>query len=210
MKYRMREIFSTIQGEGRNTGLPATFIRFAGCNLNCPWCDTRRQAKDFLALPEIMAKVRKFRNRAVIVTGGEPTTVVGIGDVLKKLKDEGYWLALETNGLRAIPEIEMFDYVSVSPKFFYRTKYIGADILKKADEVRIVAESTGMEAFCKKMRETIQATDYYISPLDEHGKMHYRRAFNLMLRLNESLSVKTAVWPPWSLSIQTHKVLGLK
>ena len=60
------------------------------------------------------------------------------------------------------------------------------------------------------MRETIQATDYYISPLDEHGKMHYRRAFNLMLRLNESLSVKTAVWPPWSLSIQTHKVLGLK
>lgn len=210
MKYRMREIFSTIQGEGRNTGLPATFIRFAGCNLNCPWCDTRRQAKDFLALPEIMAKVRKFRNRAVIVTGGEPTMVVGIGDVLKKLKDEGYWLALETNGLRAIPEIEMFDYVSVSPKFFYRTKYIGADILKKADEVRIVAESTGMEAFCKKMRETIQATDYYISPLDEHGKMHYRRAFNLMLRLNESLSVKTAVWPPWSLSIQTHKVLGLK
>jgi organic radical activating enzyme len=210
VKYRMREIFSTIQGEGRNTGLPATFIRFAGCNLNCPWCDTRRQAKDFLALPEIMAKVRKFRNRAVIVTGGEPTMVVGIGDVLKKLKDEGYWLALETNGLRAIPEIEMFDYVSVSPKYFYRTKYIGADILKKADEVRIVAESTGMEAFCKKMRETIQATDYYISPLDEHGKMHYRRAFNLMLRLNESLSVKTAVWPPWSLSIQTHKVLGLK
>ena len=210
MKYRMREIFSTIQGEGRNTGLPATFIRFAGCNLSCPWCDTRRQAKDFLALSEIMAKVRKFRNRAVIVTGGEPTTVVGIGDVLKKLKDEGYWLALETNGLRAIPEIEMFDYVSVSPKYFYRTKYIGADILKKADEVRIVAESTGMEAFCRKMRETIQATDYYISPLDEHGKMHYRRAFNLMLRLNESLSVKTAVWPPWSLSIQTHKVLGLK
>jgi organic radical activating enzyme len=210
VKYRMREIFSTIQGEGRNTGLPATFIRFAGCNLNCPWCDTRRQAKDFLALPEIMAKVRKFRNRAVIVTGGEPTTVVGIGDVLKKLKDEGYWLTLETNGLRAIPEIEMFDYVSVSPKYFYRTKYIGADILKKADEVRLVAESTGMEAFCRKMRETIQATDYYISPLDEHGKMHYRRAFNLMLRLNESLSVKTAVWPPWSLSIQTHKVLGLK
>ena len=70
----------------------------------------------------------------------------------------------------------------------------------------------GVFFFCviRKMRETIQATDYYISPLDEHGKMHYRRAFNLMLRLNESLSVKTAVWPPWSLSIQTHKVLGLK
>ena len=210
MKYRMREIFSTIQGEGRNTGLPATFMRFAGCNLNCPWCDTRRHVKEFLTLSEIMATVRKFKNRAVIVTGGEPTVVAGIGDVLAKLKAEGYWIALETNGLKAIPEIGMFDYVAVSPKYFYRAKYAGTDILRKADEVRIVAESSGMEAFCRKMRETIQATDYYISPLDENGKMHYRRAFNLMLRLNESPSAKTAVWPPWSISIQTHKVLGLK
>ena len=210
MKYRMREIFSTIQGEGRNTGLPATFIRFAGCNLSCPWCDTRHQIKKMLTLTEIMANVRKLNNRAVIVTGGEPTMVVGIGDVLSKLKDEGYWLALETNGLKSIPEIEMFDYVAVSPKYFYRTKYVGDLILKKADEVRIVAESTEMESFCRKMRESITATDYYISPLDEDGKMHYRRAFNLMLKLNSSVSVKMAPWPPWSISIQTHKVLGLK
>ena len=210
MKYRMREIFSTIQGEGRNTGLPATFIRFAGCNLNCPWCDTKRQTKEFLTLSEIMARVRKFKNRAVIVTGGEPTTVVGLGDVLSKLKDEGYWLAVETNGLKAIPELELFDYVAVSPKYFYRSKYIGENIVNKADEVRIVAETQNMEEFCRKMRERITATDYYISPLDEDGKMHYRRAFNLMLKLNSSLSVKTAIWPPWSLSIQTHKVLGLK
>ena len=206
----MREIFSTIQGEGRNTGLPATFIRFAGCNLNCPWCDTKRHAKEFLTLTEIMARVRKFKNRAVIVTGGEPTTVVGLGDVLSKLKDEGYWLALETNGLKTIPELELFDYVAVSPKYFYRTKYAGESVIAKANEVRIVAESQNMEDFCRKMRERIAAADYYISPLDEGGKMHYRRAFNLMLKLNSSLSVKTAVWPPWSLSIQTHKVLGLK
>ena len=206
----MREIFSTVQGEGRNTGLPATFIRFAGCNLNCPWCDTKRQAREFLTLTEIMARVRRFKNRAVIVTGGEPTTVVGLGDVLSKLKDEGYWLALETNGLKTIPELELFDYVAVSPKYFYRTKYAGESVIAEANEVRIVAESQNMEDFCRKMRERIAAADYYISPLDEGGKMHYRRAFNLMLKLNSSLSVKTAVWPPWSLSIQTHKVLGLK
>jgi organic radical activating enzyme len=157
-----------------------------------------------------MAKVRKFKNRAVIITGGEPTTVVGLQDLLLKLKDEGFWLALETNGLKAIPEIELFDYVAVSPKYFYRSKYIGDGILQKADEVRIVAESSGMEDFCRKMRDRISAADYYISPLDENGKMHYRRAFNLMMKLNDSLSVKTAIWPPWSISIQTHKVLGLK
>ena len=210
MKYRMREIFSTVQGEGRNTGLPATFIRFAGCNLSCPWCDTRRHTKELLSLSEIMAAVRKLKNRAVIVTGGEPTMVVGLGDVLSKLKEEGYWLALETNGLNAIPEIGMFDYVAVSPKYFYRSKYAGDSILQKADEVRIVAESSGMEEFCRKMRERIAATDYYISPLDEDGRMHYRRAFNLMLKLNASPSMKTAPWPPWAISIQTHKVLGVK
>jgi organic radical activating enzyme len=163
-----------------------------------------------LTLTEIMAEVRKLKNRAVIVTGGEPTMVAGLGDVLSKLKNEGYWLALETNGLRSIPEVEMFDYVAVSPKYFYRTKYAGSPILKKADEVRIVAESSGMEDFCRMMRESIAATDYYISPLDENGKMHYRRAFNLMQKLNSSVSMKTAPWPPWSISIQTHKVLGLK
>ena len=210
MKYRMREIFSTVQGEGRNTGLPATFIRFAGCNLNCPWCDTRRHMKSMLSLSEIMANVRKLNNRAVVITGGEPTMVPGLGDVLSKLKAEGYWLALETNGLKDIQEIGMFDYVAVSPKYFYRTKYIGDSILQKADEVRIVAESSGMEEFCRKMRERIAATDYYISPLDENGKMHYRRAFNLMLKLNSAPSMKAAPWPPWSLSIQTHKVLGVK
>ena len=210
MKYRLREIFSTVQGEGRNTGLPATFIRFAGCNLSCPWCDTRRHAKEILSVAEIMAAVRSFGNRAVVVTGGEPTMVVGLGDVLSKLKSEGYWLALETNGLKSIPEIEMFDYVAVSPKYFYRTKYVSESILTKADEVRIVAESTGMEDFCRKMRERISAADYYVSPLDENGKMHYRRAFNLMQRLNASASVKTAPWPPWAISIQTHKVLGLR
>ena len=210
MKYRLREIFSTIQGEGRNTGLPATFIRFAGCNLNCPWCDTKRQVKEFLTLSEIVARVRRFRNRAVVVTGGEPTAVVGLGDVLARLKEEGYWLALETNGLKSIPELEMFDYVAVSPKYFYRSKYAADSVIKRANEVRIVAENSGMEDFCRNMRECISATDYYISPLDEDGKMHYRRAFNLMLKLNDSNSVKTAPWPPWSLSIQTHKVLGLK
>ena len=210
MKYRMREIFSTVQGEGRNTGLPATFVRFAGCNLNCPWCDTRRHMKEMLSLSEIMASIRKLKNRAVVVTGGEPTMVPGLGEVLSRLKAEGYWLALETNGLKDIREIEMFDYVAVSPKYFYRTKYTVESVLKKADEVRIVAESSGMEDFCRKMRERIAATDYYISPLDENGKMHYRRAFNLMQKLNSSPSMKTAPWPPWSISIQTHKVLGVK
>ena len=211
MKYRLRSIFSSIQGEGRHTGRPATFIRFAGCNLNCPWCDTRKHTKEMLSIPEIMAKVRKLGNRSVIVTGGEPTIVIGLRDILNALKNDGYWLALETNGTRNIPEIEMFDYVSVSPKYFYRTRYADGAMVHKADEVRIVAEDEMMAGFCRQMRGRIAANDYFISPLEENGKIHYRRAFNLMLKLNAaSKTGGAAPWPPWTLSIQTHKVLGLK
>jgi organic radical activating enzyme len=211
MKYRLRSIFSSIQGEGRHTGRPATFIRFAGCNLNCPWCDTHKHTKEMMTLPEIMARVRKLGNRSIIVTGGEPTVVIGLRDVLEALKKEDYWLALETNGTRNIPEIELFDYVSVSPKYFYRARYSMETMVREADEVRIVAEDELMAGFCRQMRERIAARDYYISPLEEKGKIHYRRAFNLMLKLNAVPKTGgEAPWPPWMLSIQTHKVLGLK
>ena len=214
MKYRLRSIFSSIQGEGRHTGRPATFIRFAGCNLNCPWCDTRKHTKQVLTLSEIVKQVDKLKNRTVIVTGGEPTIVIGLRDMVEALKEQGYWLALETNGTRNIDEIKLFDYVAVSPKYFYRARYVEGQMVKEADEVRIVAEADEkMIGFCRQMREKIAAKDYFISPLEESGKIHYRRAFNLMLKLNAAPKVGVkgeAPWPPWSLSIQTHKVLGLK
>jgi len=212
MRYRLRSIFSSIQGEGRHTGRPATFIRFAGCNLNCPWCDTRKHTKQMLTLSEIVAEVEKRKNRSVVVTGGEPTIVIGLRDVLDALRERGYWLALETNGTRNVPELKLFDYVAVSPKYFYRTRYAEALMVHEADEVRIVAEEDErMAGFCRLMRERIAAKDYFISPLEEGGKIHYRRAFNLMAKLNSAPKTGgPAPWPPWALSIQTHKVLGLK
>ena len=195
MKYRLRSIFSSIQGEGRHTGRPATFIRFAGCNLNCPWCDTRKHTKEMLSLVEIMAQVKRLKNRMVVVTGGEPTIVLGLGELLAALKENGFWLALET----------------VSPKYFYRARYAEGAMVRKANEVRIVAEDEAMAGFCRRMRGLIAADDYFISPLEENGKIHYRRAFRLMQSLNsKSKTGEEAPWPPWTLSIQTHKVLGLK
>lgn len=211
MKYRLRSIFSSLQGEGRNTGRPATFIRFAGCNLNCPWCDTRKHTKEMLTLSDIVAKVKKLGNRMVVVTGGEPTIVIGLRELLDALKGEGYWLALETNGTRNIPEIGLFDYVAVSPKYFYRARYTESTMVRRADEVRIVAEEEAMAGFCRQMRERIKADEYYISPLEEDGKIHYRRAFSLMTKLNAATKAgDEAPWPPWALSIQTQKVLGIK
>ena len=86
-------------------------------------------------------------------------------------------------------------------------KYVEGTMISKADEVRIVATTDEIASFCRTMRQRIEATDYYISPLDKDGRMHYRRAFRLLKRVN---ALDPGRLPPWSLSIQMHKVLGIR
>ena len=78
---------------------------------------------------------------------------------------------------------------------------------READEVRIVATTDEIVGFCRSMRARIKATDYYISPLEMDGKMHYRRALNLLMKLKKGMP---DAMPPWSLSIQMHKVIGIR
>lgn len=205
--YRLHAIFSSLQGEGRNAGRPATFIRFSSCNLACSWCDTHKSVKENLTEMQILERVKKLGNKSVIVTGGEPTIQPDLETLQQTLKDAGFWLALETNGVVAPKRPDLFDYISVSPKPNYLSRYLDVGMLHKANEVRIVAVHDDQVAFCRAMRERIQADDYYISPLEEDGKIHYRRAFNLLLKVNK---LYPDLMPPWSLSIQTHKVLGIR
>ena len=128
-------------------------------------------------------------------------------DLLRALKAAGMWIALETNGVVAPTHPELFDYISVSPKPDAVDKYVEGTMISKADEVRIVATTDEIASFCRTMRQRIEATDYYISPLDKDGRMHYRRAFRLLKRVN---ALDPGRLPPWSLSIQMHKVLGIR
>ncbi len=209
MSYRITEIFRSLQGEGRWTGRPATFVRFSDCNLSCPWCDTRgRRRTAVMDLGEIVRKVEDLGVPSVVVTGGEPTVQDGLGPLLRELKARGHWLALETNGLVAASEVALFDHVAMSPKAIYRERYLSTNHLRRADEVRVVAERIGsVAAFCREMRTRVEAADWYVSPLDEKGRIHYRRAYELMDALNRELPAGA---PPWMLSIQTHKVLGMR
>ncbi len=205
--YRLRAIFSSLQGEGRNVGRPATFIRFSTCNLACTWCDTHKTEKMQLTAPEIVKQVKELGNRSVIVTGGEPTIQPGLNDLLLELKNAGCWIALETNGVVAPPRPELFDYIAVSPKPQYLSRYLDTTMLRRADEVRVVATTDDIAPFCREMRERIQADNYYISPLEEDDRIHYRRALTLLKKVNK---LDPDALPPWSLSIQMHKVLGIR
>lgn len=205
--YRLHAIFSSLQGEGRNAGRPATFVRFASCNLACPWCDTHKSVKMVASEDDVVRAARKYGNRMVVVTGGEPTIQPGIDRLLEALKADGRWLALETNGLKAPERPELYDYIAVSPKSDYAARYLEGEMLRRANEVRIVAVNEDLAPFCRNMRNLIEADDYYISPLEKDGRIHYQRAMKVMEKANRASG---DAFPPWALSIQQHKVLGIR
>jgi len=142
-----------------------------------------------------------------VITGGKPTIQHGLTDLARALKGAGYWVALETNGVNVPHHPELFDYIAVSPKSEYAARYRDESMLHQANEVRIVAVTDEIATFCRNMRERITAMDYYISPLEQDGKIHYRRALNLLVKVNK---LSPNLTPPWSLSIQMHKVLGIR
>ena len=203
--YHLNEVFASLQGEGRNTGRPVTFIRFAGCNLSCPWCDTDRSEKFCTTLPDLVKQVKNLGVPSIVVTGGEPTVQPGLDELLLGLKKEGFWIALETNGIVAPSRPDLFDFIAVSPKAEFANRYNERQMLKKADEVRIVCSSRRIAPFCRDMRARIAATDYYISPLSRRGRMDIAGATALMDILNEGLKSD-----PWKLSVQTHKLIGIR
>ena len=126
MKKRVNDIFYSLQGEGHNTGRAAVFIRFAGCNLRCPFCDTEFDSYREMSDEEILTVVSDFRLQTtdcrpqttdyrllVVLTGGEPTLQVDAAFV-DLLHEHGYEVAMESNGTRPAPR--NLDWLTVSPK----------------------------------------------------------------------------------------------
>jgi len=117
-KYPVVEVFESIQGEGSFMGLGATFIRLAGCNLSCTWCDTKYAFDDkaarMLDATDILI-TWKFTQPIVVITGGEPT-LYDLGPLVRALKEQGRFVTLETNGTNLVPEVWGLDWITVSPK----------------------------------------------------------------------------------------------
>ena len=193
--YDLVEIFESLQGEGRNTGRPCVFVRFAGCNLACPWCDTDVARRFFLSLDGLLAEIGQYKPKSVVLTGGEPTLVADMLELVAALKERGYWIAVETNGTCDAEWLAFTDYVSCSPKAEYSDRIA----LRRADEVRVVASSEAAAGFCRDVQSRIAATDYYVSPCDRAGEIDFATAKSVLSQLDG-----------WSLSVQLHKLLGFR
>ncbi len=191
-QYKINEIYYTIQGEGYYTGTPAVFVRFSSCNLACPWCDTNHLSGDLMTAGEIVKKVTSLwpsrtENPVVVLTGGEPALQTD-DELIQALHAIKAFIAIETNGTREIPE--GIDWVTCSPKpdSSLRIKY--------ADEVKVVFDGkTDPELW----RKEIQAQNWFLQPLD-NGK-----SANISENVEYILT-----HPSWHLSLQTHKMIGIK
>ena len=153
--YRINEIFYSLQGEGHNTGRAAVFVRFAGCNLRCPFCDTEFDTYHEMTSEQIFAAIAPYPTRFVVLTGGEPTLQVD-AHLVDQFHQHGYEVAMESNGTRPAPP--NIDWLTVSPKTSGERQEVRglrqeARGERTADELKIVFdENTDPEAFLPPLR----------------------------------------------------------
>jgi len=190
MKLPVVEVFQSIQGEGYFTGTPATFIRLAGCPLNCTFCDTDKEAK-YEATPAQL--VHAVEHSHVVITGGEPL-IHDLTDLLRLLRP--HTTQIETSGTRKFRTWQDNVWLTCSPKRGHPVR------LKNINEFKFLVPMWNLE----------QIRYYW----DKHpGKRFYAQPINYEKSLCMS-HVQRAVWMclnatfPLNLSIQLHKVIGIK
>jgi len=114
---RVTEIFYSLQGEGKDIGLPTVFVRLTGCNLRCVWCDTEYSftGGDWFTLPQVLERVDSFpRVKRVCLTGGEPLLQKEHQDLVRALVERGYRVVVETSGSRPLTGVLLHDQVCIS------------------------------------------------------------------------------------------------
>jgi len=187
MAKRVNEIFYSLQGEGRNAGRAAVFVRFSGCNLSCPFCDTDFSDYTEMTDEEIISVIKQWPSRFVVLTGGEPTLQVDEA-FLARLHAEGYEIAMESNGTHAAPS--GIDWHTVSPKEGVKVSH--------CNELKCLFDGNG------RVNDFGISADYrYLQPLDTGDA-----ARNAQITAACIEYIKQN--PQWILSLQTHKLLDIR
>ena len=210
MAYTVKEIFYTLQGEGANAGRAAVFLRFTGCNLwtglekdranaVCKFCDT-----DFVGVgadggkfqtPEELSTAVNVKwpkqnqgKKLVVCTGGEPLLQLD-EKLINALKIDGFEVAVETNGTIEAPE--GIDWLCVSPKSGSELKQM------TADELKLVYPQKGAGP---EIYESYLTKNFLLQPMD-----------GIDSKLNTLSAIEYCLsHPKWKLSVQTHKILGIR
>lgn len=200
---KVNEIFYSLQGEGHYTGTPAVFVRFAGCNLRCWFCDTDFEKGVEMSEDEIVEAVLQYPTRYVVITGGEPTLQI-TASLCDKLHAHGLYLMMETNGTRPLPEGCQIDWITCSPKLIdveEGKRKIATIRLRHIDELKVVFEDSPTQDMA--LYEQIPATEYRLQPCDIQDPLSNQAILNKTIKY-------ILQHPKWKLSLQTHKILHVR
>lgn len=197
---RVNEIFYSIQGEGCFTGMPAVFVRFAGCNLNCWFCDTEFHSFTEMSEDEIVTEVGKHQSRYVVITGGEPTLQL-TSSLTSKLHAMGFFIMLETNGTMPLADGVEIDWITCSPKLNGPSPATIHPLkIQHIDELKVVYEGDEQDM---SQYDAIKAKEYSLQPCCTNDRQ--KDTFITNQAIGYILS-----HPKWRLSLQTHKILGVR
>lgn len=189
---RLSDVFYTLQGEGLWTGTPAVFVRTAGCNLSCRFCDTDYSYKFDLGVDELIARIGEVGSGCtfVVLTGGEPLLQRESEILVRRLTERGYEVHIESNGTTFV-ELPQRVWLTVSPK-----ERLDPRMAARADEVKLIVDG--------------RVPDEWLSaPWRNDAIIWLQPEGNKPA--NIALAVEAALANPsrYRLSIQTHKVIGV-
>lgn len=180
-RYRVNEIFYSLQGEGVHTGAAAVFVRLSGCNKHCDFCDTDFASFTEMTSDEIVAAIRQYPTDIVVVTGGEPSLQLDC-ELVEAIHQAGRRIHIETNGSLPLPD--GIDWVTCSPK--------DRDIrLQRADEVKLVFTGDDPE-WAASLFDGAHLSLQPLSCSNTAETVAY---------------IKSHPW--WRLSLQTHKLIDI-
>jgi len=222
MTYSVKEIYYTLQGEGAQTGRPAVFLRFAGCNLwsgrehdrsnaICRFCDTEFVGVDgpggakFKTADDLSAAVAgHWPNHEsgtipyVVCTGGEPLLQLD-KEAIDSLHEAGFEVGVESNGTIAAPA--NIDWLCISPKG-------SADLVQKSgDELKLVYPQTEAQAQPEKF-DRLDFKHFFLQPMDHTPNPTYSDQTDVAHSTRVTIDYCLQN-PRWKLSLQTHKIIGI-
>lgn len=191
------EHFYTLQGEGFHQGKAAYFIRLAGCDVGCVWCDVKeswdagKYGKD--NIENLISKIKETPAEIVVITGGEPL-MYDLADWTRELQEAGYKTHLETSGSH--PLTGSWNWICVSPKKF---KAPLPEVLPKASELKIIIINRSDFAWAEK----------YAALVSPDCKLYLQPEWSKAAEMTPMITDYIKKDPKWELSLQIHKYINV-
>jgi len=196
-KLPVMEQFYTVQGEGYYSGTSAYFIRLAGCDVGCVWCDVKDSwpvtDDQYISISEIVNQAQSHPARVVVITGGEPF-MYDLNNLIDLLHESGFRVHIETSG--AYPLSGTPDWVCVSPKKF---KSPLKEVLEIADELKVVVFNTS----------DVKWAEDNAAFVNENCRLFLQPEFEKSTKLLPLIVDYVKQNPLWRISLQTHKFIGI-